>query len=72
SLALGTPVISTDCPSGPSELLPKNNLMPMKDVDAIANKLSQAINNPQQFQAAFDDALLPVKIAKKYVEFTDS
>lgn len=71
SLALGTPVISTDCPSGPSELLPQNNLMPMRDIDAIANKLSQAMKNPQQFQAAFDDALLPVKVAKKYINFIE-
>ena len=33
ALVLGTPVISTNCPSGPSELLPERNLMPMGDVD---------------------------------------
>lgn len=69
SLALGTPVISTDCPSGPSELLPQKNLMPMDDVAAIARKLSQAMKDPQQFCAPFDEALLPVGIAKKYIEF---
>ncbi|WP_367110262.1 glycosyltransferase [uncultured Psychrobacter sp.] len=69
ALALGTPVISTDCPSGPSELLPEKNLMPMNDVDAIADKLNQAMKNPQQFCAPFDEALLPVSIAEKYLEF---
>lgn len=69
SLALGTPVISTDCPSGPSELLPEKNLMPMNDVDAIADKLNQAMRNPQLFSAPFDEALLPVGIAEKYIEF---
>lgn len=69
SLALGTPVISTDCPSGPSELLPEDNLMPMNDIDAIADKIKQAMTDPQQFDAPFDEALLPVGIAQKYLEF---
>ena len=72
ALVLGTPVISTDCPSGPSELLPDNNLMPMSDVEAIAKKVRQAMSNPQAFQAPFDEALLPLKIAEKYVEFTQT
>ncbi|MGP9543789.1 MULTISPECIES: glycosyltransferase [unclassified Psychrobacter] len=71
ALVLGTPVISTKCPSGPSELLPEHNLMPMDDVDAIAKKMRQAMNNPQAFHAPFDESLLPVKIAAKYVEFTE-
>ena len=72
ALAIGTPVISTDCPSGPSELLPERNLMPMGDVDAIAAKMQQAMSNPQAFRAPFDEALLPAKIAEKYVEFTQN
>lgn len=69
SLALGTPVISTDCQSGPSELLPKNNLMPIRDIDAIAEKLSLAMNNPERFSSKFDKALLPTTVAKKYIDF---
>ncbi len=72
ALVLDTPVISTNCPSGPSELLPQKNLMPMGDVDAIADKLSQAMENPKQFQAPFDEALLPAKIAEKYLHFVQS
>jgi glycosyltransferase involved in cell wall biosynthesis len=72
ALAIGTPVISTNCPSGPSELLPQKNLMPMGDIDAIADKLSQAMENPKQFQAPFDEALLPAKIAEKYLHFVQS
>lgn len=70
ALAVGTPVISTDCQSGPKEMLPEKNLMPTDDIDAIAEKISQAMKNPQQFYAEFDEALLPVEIAKKYLEFT--
>jgi len=69
ALAIGTPVISTDCQSGPREMLPENNLMPIDNVDAIAEKLNQAMKNPQQFYANFDQALLPKEIAKKYLEF---
>lgn len=69
ALVLGTPVISTDCPSGPSELLPDNNLMPMSDVDAISEKLSLAMKNPEQFFSEFDGSLLSITIAKKYIAF---
>lgn len=69
ALALGTPVISTDCQSGPKELLPINNLMPTDNVDAIAIKLGQAMKNPHQFHAKFDDAMLPIAIAEKYLAF---
>ena len=72
ALVLGTPVISTNCPSGPSELLPENNLMPMGDVDAIAEKMRQAMNNPQKFHASFNEALLPIKIAEQYLAFAQS
>ncbi|WP_201556109.1 glycosyltransferase [Psychrobacter sp. 72-O-c] len=72
ALAIGTPVISTNCPSGPSELLPKSNLMQIGDIDAIAKKMGQAMKNPQQFYSPFDEALLPVSIAKKYIAFAAS
>ena len=69
ALALGTPVISTNCPSGPSELLPEINLMPMGDIDTIAEKMRQAMNNPQKFHAPFNESLMPARIAEKYLEF---
>ncbi|MBP0556258.1 glycosyltransferase, partial [Mycobacterium tuberculosis] len=46
ALAVDTPVISTDCPYGPSELLPKQNLVPVDDIDALAQLLEQAMANP--------------------------
>ena len=72
ALALGTPVISTDCQSGPREMLPEKNLMPIDNIEAVAEKLSQAMKNPQQFYADFDEALLPKEIAKKYLEFVQT
>ncbi len=72
ALALGTSVISTDCQSGPREMLPKNNLMPTDDIDAIAHKISQAMQNPKQFHAKFDEELLPTRVAKKYLVFVEN
>ncbi|WP_440465230.1 glycosyltransferase [Psychrobacter sp. ASPA161_6] len=69
ALVLDTPVISTDCPSGPSELLPQSHLMPMREIAAIAAKLSLAMKNPSQFNSVFDEELLPASIAQKYIDF---
>lgn len=72
ALAIGTPVISTDCQSGPKEMLPEYNLMPVGDIDAIANKMSQAMQNSEQFATSFDASYLPTKIAQKHIDFIKS
>lgn len=69
ALALNTPVISTDCPSGPSELLPANNLVPVGDIVALTQKLNRLMAQPQAYIAPFDDNLLPENIAKQYLDF---
>lgn len=71
SQALGTPAISTDCPSGPSELLPSHNLVPVGDVDALAQKMDQAMSDISSFQVPFNENLLPKNIAQQYLEFMD-
>jgi glycosyltransferase involved in cell wall biosynthesis len=46
ALALGTPVVATDCPSGPREILQAASLgalIPMQDPDALASALETAI-----------------------------
>ncbi len=46
ALALGTPVVSTDCPSGPREILGNvypECLVPVGDVDALARAIRQAL-----------------------------
>lgn len=67
SLALGVPVISTDCESGPSELLPAKNLVPVGDVEALANKLNELMVDPIGFLSDFDIKLLPESVAKQYL-----
>lgn len=48
ALALGCPVVSTDCPSGPSEVLEHGRhgvLVPMEDPQALANALGRIIQD---------------------------
>lgn len=49
ALALGTPVVSTDCPSGPSEILDGGRygrLVPVGDATALANAIMATLNSP--------------------------
>jgi glycosyltransferase involved in cell wall biosynthesis len=46
ALALGVPIVSTDCPSGPSEILSNSRLgtlVPIGDIDAMADAMYKAI-----------------------------
>lgn len=49
SLALGTPVVSTDCPSGPAEILQQGRfgqLVPVGDAGAMARAMEAALDEP--------------------------
>ena len=49
ALAVGTPVVSTDCPSGPREILGKaflECLVPVGDVVALSQAIRRALANP--------------------------
>lgn len=49
ALALGTPVVSTDCPSGPREVLRDGAvapLVPVDDVAAMAMAIAQVLDDP--------------------------
>jgi len=49
ALALGTPVVSTDCPSGPREILSRalpECLVPVNDAPALARTIAQVLAHP--------------------------
>jgi glycosyltransferase involved in cell wall biosynthesis len=49
AMALGTPVVATDCPSGPNELLNGGRVAPLVDVGdwrGLAEAMAQVLDNP--------------------------
>jgi len=49
AMALGTPIVSTDCPYGPSEILAKGRygrLVPVGDSNSLAQAILETIDNP--------------------------
>ncbi|MBK8451879.1 MAG: glycosyltransferase [Thiofilum sp.] len=71
SLILGTPVVSVDCPTGPSEILTgelADYLSPVGDVDALATNITKALQHYPQI----DDSLLAKfnseYVAKQYID----
>ena len=49
ALAVGTPVVSTDCPSGPSEILARGKygaLVPVQDTQALSRAILQTLDAP--------------------------
>lgn len=54
ALAVGTPVVATDCPSGPAEVLQGNRygvLVPTEDVGALAQGIRSLLCDPEKMTA---------------------
>lgn len=75
AMACGTPVISTDCPHGPREILEAGqwgDLVPVGDVAALAAAMRNSMRNLAQFRIRADQAREHVKqfeaaaITKRY------
>lgn len=73
ALACGTPVVSTDCPSGPAEILADGTfgtLVPVGDAEALARAVEEALvrpHDPDTLRARARD-FAPEKAAKAYLD----
>jgi glycosyltransferase involved in cell wall biosynthesis len=73
AMALGTPVISTDCPSGPNELLDQGRiapLVPMGDWRRLADTMAHVLDQPMAPES-LQDAVREYNAetsAKRYLE----
>ena len=73
AMSVGTPVVSTDCKSGPKEILENEKygiLVPVGDVSALAKAIYKSINDKHDRQALKNRAaeFSVDKIAKQYIE----
>jgi glycosyltransferase involved in cell wall biosynthesis len=73
ALALGTPVVSTDCPSGPREVLQNGRygrLVPVGDVDALIEAMLATLANPpdKAFLASAVGAYTVDMSSRQYLE----
>ncbi|SMN01142.1 Glycosyl transferase, group 1 [uncultured Candidatus Thioglobus sp.] len=70
ALILGVPVVSTDCPSGPSEILVDDMsefLSPVGDVGALAINIRKIIKTPVKATEANIESFCATTVAKQYL-----
>lgn len=75
ALLCGTPVVSTDCPSGPREILSgalAEYLVPCGDAAALAESIERVLASPYDPAAADLGAYCAETVAKAYVRLAES
>ena len=78
ALCLDTAVVSTDCESGPREIMAlslSDYLVQTGDADALAIKMKKAIadveNDQYPFESAVMERFLPAIVARQYIDLAD-
>lgn len=72
ALSLGVPVVSTDCPSGPREILGEylpESLVPLDDVDALSAAFRSLVQHPPSIPEALIRRFNAAGIARQYLSF---
>lgn len=75
ALICGTPVVSTDCPSGPMDILTgalAECLVEKGDEDKLAKKIVQIINNPPAILSSHYMKFSPEEISNCYISLLNS
>ena len=77
ALACGTPVVSTDCPSGPSDILSGGEygrLVPVGDVEALAAAMDEALDAQVDREALVARGMefSVERIAPRYLELAEA
>lgn len=70
AMAVGTPVLSTDCPAGPGEILARmpECLVPPGDVPALAAKMKALYEQPPRIDTASLQRFDAVTVANEYLK----
>nr|WP_284676620.1 glycosyltransferase [Vibrio sinus] len=71
ALALGTPVVSTNCPSGPAEVLEEGEwgrLTAVDDPNALAEAMLDTLEEEKKVYYRRADAFSDISIAKQYIK----
>ena len=72
SLVCGTPVVSTDCPSGPREILRdrfREYLVPCGSVDELATGMRRVFLAPYEYPKALLEVFAPSRVTDQYLDF---
>jgi glycosyltransferase involved in cell wall biosynthesis len=75
ALALGTPAVSTDCPSGPAEILRgklSDFLVPTGDAAALADAMRRALVHYPAIPGSLFDPFLPAAVSQSYLDLAAS
>ena len=71
ALSLNTPVVSTDCPCGPSEILQgklSRFLVPLNDVKSLADAMSVALENYPEIDQVLLNKFSVQSVCDKYLK----
>lgn len=72
ALVCGIPVVSTDCPSGPREILQgdlADFLVPVRDVAALARAMERVVQQPYRYPEPLLENFEPSRVAHAYRKF---
>lgn len=74
AIGLGVPVISTACPSGPPEVLPSKNLVPLVENiedNQLPTLIQQLVANPQNFKIELKPDFMPEFAGQQYLKLIE-